>query len=278
MPLSAILEGELVCAPLLDDMRWRGIRGAAVTLTCGHAGFPRTSPLGTHHFVHARGSDCDSGESPEHLHLKAVVAMAVAAAGWTAVTEAPGEGFIADVLAVQNDSQVALEIQRSRQTLREYERRQSRYETAGIRAVWLAKDLPTGHRAGPDLPLFLVSRWEGLPHSVVCGRTIPVPDLIRALLTGKCRWRVSSQAHQEARETMRLLCPVCGHRREVETARWLTGRCSCGLPLVALGQSPLLPERSACCGYWGPGLALGRKVQERVSQARIDSGHWCLSS
>ena len=55
MPLSANVDGELLCAPLIPDDRWNALRGQRVVLQpCGHPGFPRVSGLGTRHFVHTR--------------------------------------------------------------------------------------------------------------------------------------------------------------------------------------------------------------------------------
>lgn len=278
MPLSAVVEGRIVCAPLLDEEAWAMMRTGPVTLTCGHPGFGRTSPLGTQHFVHVRDSGCGHAESAEHLHLKACVARSVAAAGWAACTEAPGPGFVADVLAARGSSRVAFEVQRSRQVLREYERRQARYAEAGIRCVWLVKDVPAGHESGPDLPLFTVSRWDDEPEVVVSGRSMAVSELVPALLCGRCRWRPSVTSMRALRETMQFLCPMCGTRREVETARWLSGECPCGLPVLRLGHAAPLAERGSCCGYWGPGLAVGRHTRSRTQRDDIACGHWCLSA
>lgn len=278
MPLSAVVDGELVCAPLLDTPSWELMRGTPVTLTCGHPGFARTSPLGTQHFVHTRDSGCGHAESAEHLYLKAIIARAVRDAGWSACTEAPGPGYVADVLAARGTARVAFEVQRSRQVLREYERRQARYADAGIRCVWLVKDVPAGHRAGPELPVFVVARWEGVPDTVVSGRRIRVTELVPALLSGTCRWRTSVRSSRVIDESMRLVCPMCGRRRDVTTARWLAGECACGLPVLRLGHGSLLPERDKCCGYWGEGLAVRRSVEGRPRRVDVDCGHWCLSA
>ena len=81
--------------PLMDDGAWSRLRGRSILLQpCGHPA-PTVSRLGTRHFVHERDCGSHAPESQEHLHLKAVVARAVAQAGWSAATEVPGEGFIA---------------------------------------------------------------------------------------------------------------------------------------------------------------------------------------
>lgn len=277
MPLSAIVDGELVCAPLVDRTRWSDLRHTIVTLTCGHSGFPRVSGLGTQHFAHTRGSECQHAESAEHLHLKALAAAAAAAAGWSVATEVRGDGYVADVLAVRGESRVALEVQRSRQVLHEYQRRQAHYEQAGIRCVWLAASVPAGYLSGPEMPLFLVKDWVTDPYTVVAGRRVTVPEMVAALLSGKCRWEGRVRVSRQSSEVWRLLCPMCGRARDVPSSRVFSGRCSCGLPVVHDQRESLLPERGGCCGYWGPAMWLGRSVRHGVSERTVPAGHWCLA-
>lgn len=276
MPLSATVHSELVCAPLMSDDDWNRLRGERVELQpCGHPGFPRVSALGTRHFVHTRDSDCHPGESPEHLHLKAVVARAVAHAGWTPGTEVPGPGFVADVLATRGDTRVAIEVQRSKQVLRQYRQRQDTYSAAGVRAVWLVRNVPAGHLAGPDLPLFLVSDWLGEGTCVAVGRKVAVPSLIAGLLSGECHWQPTVRAQRRLTARACLICPVCGTRRDVVVEQWLEGRCRCGLPVMRS-----MPQRSfdaRCCGYWGPALGVGLRHTEESVREEVAHGHWCLS-
>lgn len=279
MPLSAMVDGRLVCGPLLDEPAWSRLRGRPITLQpCGHRGFTRVSKLGTHHFVHERDCDCHSPESSEHLHVKALVAQAVARAGWAAATEVPGHGFVADVLGTSGPSRVAFEVQKSRQVLREYERRQSNYESAGIRCVWLVERVPAGHRAGAELPLFKLTDWLGGPRCVVSGRTVPLADLVGALLAGTCRWRDRVTGRHVAVEAITVLCPMCGSSREAEVSRWISAGCDCGLPVVSAGQVDPFPAHSQCCGYWGPGLVLRRTTRSGRIDRDVAAGHWCFSA
>lgn len=278
MPLSATVDDELVCGPLVDADRWAQFRGKAILLQpCGHSGFPRVSSSGTQHFVHARNCDCHHCESPEHLAVKAAVARAVSAAGWSAATEVAGPGFIADVLARRGSARVAFEVQKSRQVLREYERRQATYAAAGIRCVWLVDAVPAGHQAGPHLPLFVVRDWLTQPRCIVTGRGVEVAVLVGALLAGTCRWQDTVAGGRAAIETLQLMCPMCGTRREVEVARWFEGRCRCGLPVVRAGHGIVMPQQSGCCGYWGPALAGGMRRRGRAWHDPVTAGHWCLS-
>lgn len=279
MPLSATVDEELLCAPLLDEAAWSRLRGRRIVLQpCGHPGFPRVSPLGTRHFVHARGGACGQHESPEHLHLKAVVARAAAHAGWQADTEVPGDGFVADVLTRGPSGQVAFEVQRSSQILREYERRQARYDAVGIRGVWLVARIPTGYIAGPGLPLFVVDGWRAQPRCVVSGRTMDVPFLVRALLGGHCQWRDSVPGRAVTVETLRQMCPVCATEREVEVARWSRGACECGLPVLHSTGGVGWSQARKCCGHWGPMLTLAAAVRTDASDRAVPAGHWCVSS
>lgn len=278
MPLSALIDGQLLCAALLDDKQWFAVKGKEVLLQpCGHRGFGRVSPLGTRHFVHERDSGCEHSESAEHMHLKAVIVRAAAGCGWDAATEVRGEGFVADVLAVRDRQRVALEVQRSKQVLRDYRYRQDRYREQGIRCVWFAKSTPAGHRGDPGLPLFVVRDWETSPNAIVMGRARPVHDVVTALLTGQLRWQPSVMANRVTNEVMRLVCPVCGTRREVVVSRWRQGTCTmCGLPVLNQETNPGWWEHGRCCGYWGPALTVSRASQGQLSESLVDLGHWCL--
>ena len=278
MPLSATVDDELVCGPLMDEGAWSRLRGRSILLQpCGHPAFPRVSRLGTRHFVHERSCGSHAPESQEHLHVKAVVARAAAQAGWSAATEVPGEGFVADVMAERDGARVAFEVQKSRQVLREYERRQATYAAAGVRAVWLVAKVPPGYQAAEHLPLFTVTDWLADPRVVVTGRTIAVNRLVGQLLAGSCRWRDVVPSAGAVVETVRLLCPMCGDLREVGVSRWLRGMCECGLPVVRQMRSADEDHRT-CCGYWGPAIALGRRTGGRTAGGPIAAGHWCLSA
>jgi hypothetical protein len=279
MPLTAVSHGRALVGPLLDDAEWAQLKGSSVTLhPCGHRGFPRVSPLGTRHFVHDRECGSHRPESAEHLRVKAGVARAAAAAGWDVATEVPGPGYIADVLAGAGSASVAFEVQRSRQVLHEYRRRQSTYARAGVRCVWLARTTPAGHRAGPDLPLFLVRDWEAEPRCCVAGRWLDLDILVKGLLHGRCTWRERVPVESTTLEVLSLLCPVCGARREVEVARWEAGRCPCGLPVMRQGRAVSGAGSRRCCGYWGPALILGDTSRRRAGRGEVPVGHWCLSA
>jgi hypothetical protein len=277
MPLSALIEEELVCAPLLDEQRWQELKGHPVQLQpCGHRGFGRVSRLGTQHFVHERDSGCEHSESAEHLHLKAVIAMAANAAGWQAATEVPGEGFVADVMAIAEQRRVAFEVQRSKQILREYQHRQERYRRAEVRCVWFAKSVPAGYVANEQLPLFVVSGWNGEPQVVVAGRIMPVTHMVGSLLAGQVSWRHTVAVQRETSEIVRLMCPACGTRRDVTVSRWRSGTCECQMPVLRQEPNATWWEKGRCCGYWGPALIVGRGSRAQVTSDELELGHWCV--
>ncbi len=279
MPLSALVDEELVCAPLLDEQRWKELKGHPVTLQpCGHRGFTRVSPLGTQHFVHERDSGCEHSESPEHLHLKAVIAVAANSAGWQAATEVSGDGFVADVMAVAEQRRVAFEVQRSKQILREYQHRQERYRQQDIRSVWFAKSVPAGYVANEHLPLFVVSGWNSEPQVVVAGRIMPVTAMVGSLLAGHVSWRESVPVQKDTSEIVRLMCPACGTRRDVTVSVWRQGRCECLMPVVRQQPNSTWWEKGRCCGYWGPALIVGRGSRSQAASDALDLGHWCVRS
>jgi hypothetical protein len=177
---------------------------------------------------------------------------------------------------VRGSHQVALEVQRSKQVLREYQHRQHRYRQQGIRCVWFARFTPAGHRGDPGLPLFVVKDWEASPSAVVVGRVMPVPHVVSALLEGRLKWRESVATTRVTHEVLHLLCPACGTSRDVAVSRWRHGTCQCGLPVVQQEPNPGWWQQGRCCGYWGPALTVSRTTRTKPDQSAVALGHWCL--
>jgi hypothetical protein len=174
--------------------------------------------------------------------------------------------------------QVAFEVQKSRQVLREYERRQATYEAAGIRCVWLVESVPAGYQATEQLPMFKVEDWLSSPRAVVAGRSIALSKLVAHLLAGSCRWRTEIPSRGGIVELVSLLCPVCGTMREAQVAQWMRGQCECGLPVSRQVRVSGDVDRRACCGYWGPALSIRRRTYRRQSDEPVQVGHWCLTA
>lgn len=168
MPLRAIADTEELIAPLLDDNEWErvktGYRAKKIKLSlpcCGSDAVMRVSKLGTKHFAHKRKiPDCDwKPETWQHLKAKTEIALACRDAGWEVKTEAAGDGWRADVLAVKGKAKVAFEFQWSRQSLAVTEERQERYKRDGIDCYWFFKALPIDRQSNvvrSDLPMFEV--------------------------------------------------------------------------------------------------------------------------
>jgi hypothetical protein len=112
MPLRAVIEGQVVIAPLLSDAAWDALRARALERglrvelpCCDREGYLRRSQHGTRHFAHKRGKPGDpacehEGETVHHLTAKAAIITAARTAGYLAAPEVAREGWRADVLAV----------------------------------------------------------------------------------------------------------------------------------------------------------------------------------
>ena len=122
MPLAALFRNERIESWGMTSVEWAELkasyRASGLVMSCGQAGIPKTSSLGTQFFAHAPGSDCQAHEggpeSPEHLATKAAVARAAREIGWEAVIEFPAadRSWIADVLVTNGERTIAIEAQR----------------------------------------------------------------------------------------------------------------------------------------------------------------------
>ncbi|MCZ7545096.1 MAG: competence protein CoiA family protein [Anaerolineae bacterium] len=220
MPLRAIIDGEDLLAPFLDDEAWASLKhrtkleGLDVRLPCcGNSAYLRTSKRGLRHFVHRERGTCTSApETWQHLKAKHNIVLACRAVGYEAITEASGEGWRADVLATKGNVKVAFEVQWSAQSWEVTQERQQQYRAAGIRGCWLFKRPPARYRANRDVPLFRLvvteeaatvifnpvsyETWEGTGN-----RRVPLTDFVTALLTGKIKFcdRLQTQRRQKVR-------------------------------------------------------------------------------
>lgn len=158
-----------------DWARFRaGYRKHGLIMACGQPGIPKTSQRGLQFFAHKPGAECvhEGGpESPEHLATKAAVARAAREIGWEATIEypAPDRSWIADVLVSNGVRRLAVEAQWSPQSSEDFERRQARYEAAGLECFWLVPERNAGNAST-------------VPHHVITGSagdlTITLPGLI----------------------------------------------------------------------------------------------------
>lgn len=180
MPLAALTESEdRVVAPdvpLATWDEWRANprkRPAMSCRFCRHPMHPRTLESGTRFFAHNPGSECPfaggKGESPEHLHTKTRVYLAVERTAWTGELEAhgrdpqTGEEYIIDVLAMPPDPRQApwaYEVQLSPQSDAITERRTElcrRGHKANV--TWLNVEKRSWFYDFPCVLLDPVDRW-----------------------------------------------------------------------------------------------------------------------
>jgi Competence protein CoiA-like family len=142
-----------VLAFLQDVASWKALRDTNaqqrhLTMPCCRAAVTlKTSRLGTQFFAHVRGvGGCDAKpESREHLLAKEGIARAAVSAHWEALTEARDNTmpcrWIADVLCtkITSRARIAFEVQWTRQSSEETQRRQLAYRSAGIWCLWLMR-------------------------------------------------------------------------------------------------------------------------------------------
>lgn len=198
MPLSGLVDGEPVVSCLLTEEEWAQLKDdvrakrRTATMRCGWKGLAKTSKLGTQYFAHAPGGDsCSAGESAQQLRAKAVIVEAIARAGWTAQTEVPGDGWVADVMATRGDVRVVFEVQWSRQDLAEYRHRQNRYLDSGIAGIaWFARHADGLPRADKQLPVFGLDIDDAGEATVMVGAaSIPLAEAVDRLLTRRLQHR-----------------------------------------------------------------------------------------
>ncbi|MBK3780283.1 hypothetical protein G3A43_08430 [Paraburkholderia aspalathi] len=143
-----------------------------------------------------------------HLRIKQQVAMAAAAAGWTAETEAPGreygdgEEWIADVLATRRTTRVAFEVQVSGQNWADTLARQARYKASGVRGLWFFAT--RNYDSDAAVPAFQIRKVEDTldfevritppaSTSIAGVRAVraewrPLPEFVVGALSGRLHW------------------------------------------------------------------------------------------
>jgi hypothetical protein len=225
MPLRAEVGGELIVGPQVPNEKWkdlvRSARSGAVEVRlpgCNSPGHPRIRK-GLQHFAHNPGTGqvctVHGAESAAHLHAKWIICQAARQAGWSADIEHAGQGWIADVLAWQERSgiKVALEVQWSRQTFDDYRTRQQSYKDCGVRAAWFARHTAHLQMNDSDVPIFELTRDDSDEFGVhLCGRTLPLPEVVTRLLTGqvKRREQLTSDHAQISVDVYDHPCYKCG--------------------------------------------------------------------
>lgn len=258
MPLSALLVSEPIYAFNFRPDAWQKLRERASELRfpCCDAGVVlKRSRIGTQFFAHARKGACITGpESIEHLQAKDAIARAAIAAGWKAETEVrgrspAGDDWIADVLVTRGSVKLAFEVQWARQATEVTQIRQARYETSGVRALWLMrqKDIPKPSKA---LPAFLIERtdngfciavdWD--PIFQVAKHRYPLDRFVQGALGRQLVWRpMTGKKVALTWRVRRRSCEVCSTWNQIPLVGRL-GAITSITPNQLLGKPDVLIE------------------------------------
>lgn len=202
MPLRAV-QGDLnVLAYEKSESEWAEIKrtykekGLRMPC-CSSLAVPKTSSLGNFFFSHQARGECTSApESPEHIYLKTIVAVAAIDAGWQAITEfrgasPSGEQWVADVYCTRGSEVKVLEIQLSRQAPDEFLRRHRLYSESNVKALWLASKYNRKRlHSSLQIPIFELETVELGKQPKVADFNAPVTSFVAAVLSGLLRWRV----------------------------------------------------------------------------------------
>jgi hypothetical protein len=202
LPLRAISNSKNLNAFEYEESSWQTLKTTYKSLNlrlpcCNAPAIPKTSKLGNFFFAHKNRNECNSEpESAEHIYLKSIIAKAAVNAGWSVVTEFPGqskddERWIADVYCEKDKARVALEIQLSYITYEALKLRNQRYRNSGVRAAWFI--LNTKFNANyttpsKEVPLFRVNKFEPGEIPLIEKFELPVNDFVDALLNKKVQW------------------------------------------------------------------------------------------
>lgn len=111
---------------------------------CGGAAVLKSSQYGHRFFAHYRDECTTAPETIWHQEGKAIVLATLQDLGVAARSEVPGttgkDRWCADTWFQHGGRTIVIELQRSYQHLRDYQRRQERYAAAGIETFWLTRN------------------------------------------------------------------------------------------------------------------------------------------
>ena len=203
----------------MSQAQWLGLQrnyhvGDLLMPCCNAPAVPKISANGHPFFAHLSGACSTSEESQWHLAAKILVRSVLEDLGCRASVEVPGSSetsrWKADVWGERGEAKLAIEIQRSYQSLRDYRTRQKKYRAEGIKALWLlrqerystltrsmskerlrtefgGKFPPAGH-FGPCLADVPIAMLELEPTTTITGAgffTASLPDLLEAVLSDR---------------------------------------------------------------------------------------------
>lgn len=192
-----------------------GVRASMLSSTCCFEDEHKWSAV----FSHVSDECATAPETVWHMNGKAAVLAALRSIGLDAAEEVPGKSskgakWEADVLFTASGRVIAIELQRSYQTMRDFLRRQERYTESGVECFWLLRQegfltllkstsrlvlkrdhggvFPTqgiGTGALPELPIALLSPEAPRPVQFGLGKDATVREWLEAILIGEFRHR-----------------------------------------------------------------------------------------
>lgn len=201
MPLRAKLNKRDIFSFNYDETSWENLRNKSVYMDCcENRAVLKKSKLGTLFFSHYRKGNCTSApESAEHIYLKNLISKIALQFGWNVVTEKQGktpngEKWIADVYCEKNNAKLVFEIQWSHQTKDEFIRRQKKYISSKVRAVWLFKLKNNKEYCNNDIPYQFDTPVFGMKtKSTIKNIYVPqfdksIEEFIKGAIQGKLNW------------------------------------------------------------------------------------------
>jgi competence protein CoiA len=149
MPSSAITKaGVQIDAELISSTEWSTLKkgssvGDYLMPCCRTPAIPKTSVRGVQFFAHLN-DECDTApETQWHIEGKSAVLAALESIGLVGASEVPGgvrgDEWQADTLFELEGRKIAIELQRSCQTVDDYIARQERYARHSVECYWLTR-------------------------------------------------------------------------------------------------------------------------------------------
>jgi competence protein CoiA len=141
---GVVIDPLQVPAPIWEALKASWALGDYTWTCCGGAAVLKSSQYGHRFFAHYRNECTTAPETIWHQEGKAIVLATLQDLGVAARSEVPGtsgkDSWTADTWFQHEGRTIVIELQRSYQHLRDYQRRQGRYVAAGIECFWLTRN------------------------------------------------------------------------------------------------------------------------------------------
>ncbi len=171
MPSNAISKtGESIEAERVAPADWFILKKFATVgdyfmPCCTTPAIPKTSVLELQFFAHLNDECITAPETNWHKEGKAIVLDSFASLGLAGASEVrgghPGDEWIADTFLEIGDRRIAIELQRSYQTVDEYIARQERYSRHNVDCFWLTRRQNLSAISKVTGRLRMKNEWEG---------------------------------------------------------------------------------------------------------------------